>query len=87
MVKREARGLDAYGDPKHAEPSAYERKISTIGFEPGEYLVDVSPMGAFEPANTASKKFTVRHQDIAVASAGRPAPDLGFPRRVYGYGF
>lgn len=68
IIKIGPRGLDAYGTPRQGEPGTYDCRIRTTGFDPGEYVVDVSPMGSFEPSDTASKKFTVSRQKAAAAS-------------------
>lgn len=84
-IKRAPRGLDAYGSPVEGRPGAYECKISTIGFEPGEYLVDMAPGGRFDEPGMASKKFTVRPQEIIAVSAGKRYPeDYGMPGSRYG---
>ena len=58
-VMRAPRGLDAYGAPRAGDPDVYDCKIRTIGFEPGEYLVDLAPKGKFDSQGMVSKKFTV----------------------------
>lgn len=83
VVKCEARGLGAYGNPRPGDPNTHDCKIQTIGFEPGEYLVDVSPMTSFELPDTASKKFTVEAQMPIVVSANLSSPNSGFMRPGY----
>jgi len=81
---REARVLEAY--VTRSAQGAHECEIRTMGLEPGEYLVDISPMASFEPQDTASKKFSVVPQGVAVATVGRTDPDKEFMRLVRRHG-
>jgi len=74
-VMRAPRGLDTYGAPREGAAGAYDCEFAIIGFEPGEYLVEVAPKGKFDAPDMASKKFTVRPARIIVASAGKKYPD------------
>lgn len=78
------RGLGAYGSPREGESGAYDCRIQITGFEPGEYLVDLSHNGAFDSPGMASKKFTVEPQEIMAVSASKSGPDWGSSRRNYG---
>jgi len=80
------RGLDAYGSPKEGEGGSYDCRVQIIGFEPGEYLVDLSHNGEFGSQGMASKKFTVEPQEIMAVSASKSSPDRGSGRRAYGHG-
>lgn len=81
---RTPRGLDAYGSPREGVAGAYDCEIAIIGFEPGEYMVDLAPGGKFDTPEMASKKFTVRPARIIVASAGRKYPeDYAMPGSRY----
>lgn len=84
-VVRTPRSLDAYGSPREGATGVYDCEIATIGFKPGEYMVDLAPGGKFDTPEMASKKFTVRPGRIAVASAGKKYPeDYGMPGSHYG---
>jgi len=80
------RGLDAYGSPREGESGAYDCRIQIIGFEPGEYLVDLSRNGEFDSPGMASKRFTVEPQKIMAVSASKPGPAWSSSRRDYGDG-
>lgn len=84
-TKLPPRRLDAYGDPRQENSGMHDCKVRTIGFEPGEYLVDLSPTGSFDPLETVSKKFAVVPHRIVVASVGMGGHDgdpvvFGSPR-------
>lgn len=53
------RVLEAHATPSDEIPGGHDCEIKTIGFEPGEYYVDLSYMGTFDLQDTISKKFTV----------------------------
>ncbi|MDD9808249.1 MAG: hypothetical protein OXU37_04765 [Thaumarchaeota archaeon] len=74
-IKLPPRRLDAYGDPRQGKADTYDCKVSTVTFEPGDYLVDLSPKGSFDPLEIASKRFTVVPQRIVIATAGTTGPD------------
>lgn len=69
-TKMPPRRLDAYGAPRQGAPGTHDCTVSTIGFEPGEHLVDLSTKASFDLPDIVSKKFTVVPHRIVIASVG-----------------
>jgi len=69
-VMRPPRRLDAYASPGHDGSGAYVSTIEAGSYEPGEYIVDVSPSDDFKARCTVSKKFTVIPSRPIARSAG-----------------
>jgi len=74
-TKLPPRRLDAYGVPRQGNTDTYDCKVRTIKFEPGEYIVDLSPKASFDPLEAVSKKFAVVPHRIVVASVGMGGHD------------
>lgn len=83
-TKLAPRGLDVYGSPKSGKRGVHDCRAQTVGFEPGDYLVDVAREGGFDAPGMASRRFTVEAQEIVVASPGRLGPDWDSGRRGHG---
>jgi len=61
--------LSVYGAPvPDGDAATLECKIRTIGYEPGEYMVDVSPDDGFVPERTKTRRLLVEDAEPRVAS-------------------
>ncbi|MDD9809076.1 MAG: hypothetical protein OXU25_04470, partial [Thaumarchaeota archaeon] len=66
-----SRSVDAYASPRQGRLGTYWCTIHTDRYEPGDYIVDLSPVVVFEQPDMASKKFTV----ISPKTAPPPGDD------------
>lgn len=53
------RRLGTYASPGEGGPDTYEAVIGTVGYEPGDYIVDVSGSEPLRARDAASARFTV----------------------------